>query len=284
MSLPAPITRLLVVDDDPLLREVLTQLLRSDGFNVTSSDSGDSAIMLLENGAGPFDAILTDLQMPGTGGLELAPRLREISSNAVLVGMSARPPALGEQASFDAFLVKPFSSSDLRFTLEQAWLNRANAGKAEGFSRQTSHGLHGAVDLGDTLPERESVLAKAQSQSSQELLVTLPVSPDKVLDQRIFDQLQAALGSGPLRELYEMTANDVHSRLSRMHASLALGDQEEIRREAHAIKGGCSMVGAIELSRLAAGIEGGSETDSAQLALMQEACRRLRHVVTIVSP
>jgi HPt (histidine-containing phosphotransfer) domain-containing protein len=64
-----------------------------------------------------------------------------------------------------------------------------------------------------------------------------------------------------------------------MHAALAAGDLDTVRREAHAIKGGCGMVGAGELYALAAATEGGTASGSMGMAEFAPACERLRRIL-----
>lgn len=285
MSSPAPIARLLVIDDDLVVCELLTHLLSNEGFNVSTRTSGEAALALLEEDPAGFDAVLTDLQMPGIGGVELASRLRAISPGAVLLGMSARAPLEDESAAaFDAFLSKPFSVSDFRSALDGASRRHgsgvpSSAAWASGAETRTI-----GAEPDTALPEREPSRSGAEPMSPGAEPTGQAPWPEAILTRRIYDQLRAAIGHAHLLQLYELTAYDVDSRLSRMRASLLAGDHEEVRREAHAIKGSCAMVGAGELSRLAAGIEAGSETGYEQVAELQEACLRLKQVVTIVPP
>jgi HPt (histidine-containing phosphotransfer) domain-containing protein len=76
--------------------------------------------------------------------------------------------------------------------------------------------------------------------------------------------------------LYRITLEDVKQRLERMRVAAESGDMEQYRAEAHAIKGGCGMVGAGELSSLAAAAEGGSEVGNIAFAEFDDACGRLQ--------
>lgn len=67
-------TRVLIVDDEPLLCEELQETLEFEGFEVTAVNSVDSA--LHEVGAAEFDVVVTDLKMPERGGLELVEELK----------------------------------------------------------------------------------------------------------------------------------------------------------------------------------------------------------------
>jgi HPt (histidine-containing phosphotransfer) domain-containing protein len=76
-----------------------------------------------------------------------------------------------------------------------------------------------------------------------------------------------------------MTLDDMRLRLDRMAAAAQRGDLADVRSEAHAIKGGCGMVGAFELQQLAAATEGGSALDTSALADFTAACQRLQRML-----
>jgi len=73
-----------------------------------------------------------------------------------------------------------------------------------------------------------------------------------VLDQGIYQKLQAAMSPSKLVQLYQLCLSDVKKRIDTMSDAAGAGDDATYRREAHAIKGGCGMVGALELQTIAA--------------------------------
>jgi CheY-like chemotaxis protein len=82
--------QILVVDDDALSREVLALLLYGAGYAVETADSGDAALLHLQTAQLLPQVVLTDLQMPGTTGNELALQLRGLCGPAtMLLSMSA---------------------------------------------------------------------------------------------------------------------------------------------------------------------------------------------------
>jgi CheY-like chemotaxis protein len=66
----SPVARVLVVDDDPMIRKVVRQMLGSRGYVTTEAADGADALKLLDNE--PFDLILTDVYMPVMDGLQFA--------------------------------------------------------------------------------------------------------------------------------------------------------------------------------------------------------------------
>jgi PAS domain S-box-containing protein len=79
--------RILVVEDDPLVREMARRSLAEAGYEVMQAADGQTALDLVSRGA-RVDAVLTDLAMPGIGGRELARRLRETRPSLPVVFMS----------------------------------------------------------------------------------------------------------------------------------------------------------------------------------------------------
>jgi len=79
---------ILVVDDEPNIRRMLGSLLRAEGYRVREAGSGEGA--LVEIRAAEPDAMLMDLYMPGGGGLETLPRVRDAAPSLPVVMMSGR--------------------------------------------------------------------------------------------------------------------------------------------------------------------------------------------------
>ncbi len=90
--------RVLVVDDDALSREVFALLLQDAGYVVETVDSGDAALLYLQTAPSLPQIILSDQQMPGTTGNELARQLRKLCGPATtLLAMSASAPEDGSE-------------------------------------------------------------------------------------------------------------------------------------------------------------------------------------------
>ncbi len=76
-----------------------------------------------------------------------------------------------------------------------------------------------------------------------------------VLDEAIYEKLTASMSADKLARLFGMCLDDVTKRIGMMCEAVSAGDDASYKREAHAIKGGCGMVGALELQRLATTME-----------------------------
>ena len=108
---PAGRGRLLLVDDDPLVRELVGEQLRCAGFSVTTCGEGRTAIERLDSGL-PFDLLLTDFAMPEMNGVSLAHEARKRRPNlpvVVLTGYTSEAADAAGDADF-ALLRKPIDS------------------------------------------------------------------------------------------------------------------------------------------------------------------------------
>ena len=103
--------RVLVVDDDPTIRDVLRAMLGFEGCEVEVAADGTAALNTARS-MHP-DVVLLDVMMPGMNGLEVCRLLKEINQPPKVVMVTARGSvedhALGLGAGADAYLTKPFS-------------------------------------------------------------------------------------------------------------------------------------------------------------------------------
>jgi CheY-like chemotaxis protein len=116
--------RVLVVDDDALIRDALRLLLEELGAGVTEAAGGAEAILHLQ--AGRFDLVLCDLRMPEVDGFAVIRWIRDDrrSQDVPVVAVTAVGPGAGpdriREAGFDAYLPKPFDLNDLVDALDSA--------------------------------------------------------------------------------------------------------------------------------------------------------------------
>jgi two-component system response regulator MprA len=107
--------RLLVVDDDPSVREALALVLDLHGFEVSIAEDGREAIRTLA--VAPPDAVILDVLMPGLDGLEVCRRIRATGDRTPVLMLTARSEVservAGLEAGADDYLAKPFAREEL---------------------------------------------------------------------------------------------------------------------------------------------------------------------------
>jgi len=107
-------SKVLVVDDEPTVREVVVGYLRRDGHDVAEAGDGNTALELLESD--PPDLIVLDMMLPGVNGLDILRRVRASSAIPVIM-LTARAEesdrVAGLELGADDYVVKPFSPREL---------------------------------------------------------------------------------------------------------------------------------------------------------------------------
>jgi DNA-binding NtrC family response regulator len=176
--------RILLIDDDASLREVVQFILTEAGHQVDACPSGEAGLELLDRDP---DLVVTDIRMPGIDGMEVLRRIRE--------GAGPTPPVIVltahgtvEQAvaamKLGAFtyLLKPFARDELRLTVEQALhtgqLERENARLRKMLRERSgpgglvfrSRGMKDLVEaLGQAAPSDATILLSGESGTGKEL-------------------------------------------------------------------------------------------------------------------
>lgn len=121
------VKRVLVVDDDPTVSEVVAGYLTRAGFDVDVADDGPSAVARAT--AQPPELVVLDLMLPGMDGLEVCRRIREAGPLPVIM-LTARGDEedriLGLEVGADDYVTKPFSPRELVLRVESV-LRRAGA-------------------------------------------------------------------------------------------------------------------------------------------------------------
>ena len=107
-------TKIMVVDDDPNIRELLRLYLEKEGFEVTCAERGDEAVKLFR--ASPPNLMLLDVMLPGMDGWQVCREVRKIS-NIPIIMLTAKDETfdkvLGLELGADDYIVKPFDMKEL---------------------------------------------------------------------------------------------------------------------------------------------------------------------------
>ena len=179
--------KILLVDDETAILDTLQILFRGEGYDVSVANSGKAAMQALETGAP--DIVLTDIRMPGAGGLEVLARAREVDEEMAVILMTAQASlqsavrAVNEGAYY--YLQKPFANDELlaicRRAAEARQLRMENRQLKREIRRHTrsrsdrpvgrSRQFVDALKLAETVaPTESTVLLSGESGTGKEVV------------------------------------------------------------------------------------------------------------------
>ena len=214
---------LLLIDDDMVSREVLATVLTMTGYTVHTAASGEASVELLDSGSCVPTVVLLDAQMPGLSGTRLIEQLRaRCEARIITVSASKAPDEV--LAAADGFLLKPFAADALKKLLEGQEAQSAPTAASPSSSILEESGLD-------------------------------PGAP--VVNPETLAQLREMMPETAVKQIYQAIVADLYKRLAALEAAIAKGDDAEIRRIGHSIKGGCGMAGALQAARIGALLQSG---------------------------
>jgi CheY-like chemotaxis protein len=106
--------KILIVDDDPTVRSVVSEMLSELGHDVSTADSGEKGLRIFFKNK--FDIVVSDYEMPGMNGVALSTRIKEWSPSTPVVlitGVGKESILSQETDSVDRILFKPFNLSEI---------------------------------------------------------------------------------------------------------------------------------------------------------------------------
>ena len=182
-------SKLLVVDDDPLLTDSLAFLLRQEGYDVAVAESAAAALDLARHA--PPDLVILDVGLPDLNGVEACRRLRGFWGGPLIMLTARRQETdkvIGLDAGADDYVTKPFAPSEL--------LARIRAGLRRAHRHGTGPAPRGELVVGDLRMDRDARTLVVRDQpvhlSAREfdLLQLLVERPGTVLPRRfLFDTI-----------------------------------------------------------------------------------------------
>ncbi len=198
-------SQILVVDDEPLIRDTLAEYLGQEGFAVTACADGEEALARAEGRR--FDAALCDVQLPGMDGIELLERLLKISPETFVLLITAYATAENAVEAFQRgahdYIMKPILLDDVlnkvrhllayrRLFQENQWLRRElNRAHDQDLVVGRSVAMRQVLEVvRKVAPTRSTVLISGESGTGKELVA-----------RAIHDQETAARGGGERRFL-----------------------------------------------------------------------------------
>jgi CheY-like chemotaxis protein len=131
---------ILVIDDEPEIRNSLSELLSLEGHEVTVAQDGEEGLSTFQTKE--FDMVLTDLGMPGMSGWQLAEKIKKLSPEtpvAIITGWGLQPDRERmKRSGVDLFISKPFRLNDIRKLVTQGMEYHSGP-----LARELSPGVYG---------------------------------------------------------------------------------------------------------------------------------------------
>lgn len=208
---PATLPPLLLIDDDTISREVMQMTLEMQGFHVETAEDGAEAILYLKQACASSGATAPKLIVP-----EL------VLMDTQMPGISG-PELIEALRKISKARIVAISGSDPGDTIRQA---------ADGF-------LLKPIEVQDLL-----TLLREEPAARVKTPIAVSVTPSGTLiDSAVLDKLKAMMPASAVREIYVAVAADLKTRIETLLSAMDANNAAEVARIAHAIKGGCAMVG-----------------------------------------
>ncbi len=141
MNEPRSIKSILVVDDTEIIRDLLADVLRNDGYQVEKAPNGIEAVSKVAQQH--YDLVFTDMHMPRQDGLTTARKVHELDKRTMVIVTDSYPDKLGratENPGVVGTICKPFDLAELRTVLQRAEAiaaERSTANRGETKSQAT---------------------------------------------------------------------------------------------------------------------------------------------------
>lgn len=122
---------ILVVDDEPVLRDLLTKILTREGFQVAAAGDGGEALEKM--GREGYNVIISDIEMPGPNGLELLTAIKRDYPDTAVIMMTAYGDSYAVKDCLllgaDEYITKPFKSFEIILVVKRAYWRLMSARK-----------------------------------------------------------------------------------------------------------------------------------------------------------
>lgn len=185
-------SKILIVDDNPEIREIIEILLTGEGFETVQAKDGMTALKILNQIE--FDLIILDIMMPGMNGYQTCLEIRK-SSNAPILFLSARTKdsdkTLGFSSGGDDYLAKPFSYNEL-VSRVKALIRRYQVYKGKEIKEeplQTIHYHHLTIDEPEERVLRNGTIVELTDTEYRMLLLLIKQKGQIFSAERLYESI-----------------------------------------------------------------------------------------------
>lgn len=212
---------ILVVDDEPQIRDILAAALRRDGYRVTSRANAKEALLDLQSGP-PVELLVTDLKMPEMSGLELIQAAKRatpgIGSVLITAYASTETAVSALRGGADDYLMKPFGLEDLRRVVERVLSERRT-------DARDTEALHRVRSENETLRRARRDAEDALLTAQQDLKLSRRDLERRVRDLEFVTELTDLLACEDVDHVLQtaarITARRFHAHVTRIEVATA---------------------------------------------------------------
>lgn len=232
-------TTVLVVDDEPRIREVLQFALEKEGYKVATAGDGGAALAKVAEGG--VDLMVLDVLMPELDGLQVCRRLRQTGSSLPVIFLSSRTEVvdriLGLELGGDDYVPKPFSPREVASRIKAVLRRRSLPGPRPASDAQSGDVLsHGALEIDLVRHEVRAGAAKVDLTPTEfEVLRALLESPGRLLSRgdlidKVYTAQEApqAEATAPKSEVTERTVDTYVRRIRAKFRPLGMDPIETV--------------------------------------------------------
>jgi CheY-like chemotaxis protein/HPt (histidine-containing phosphotransfer) domain-containing protein len=247
-------SRVLVADDDPVIRRWLTSILKSEGYDVVSVSDGREVFRVLQSDA-DFTGAVLDLSMPHINGPDLIrymrteKRLMRIPVMMITAESQINVLASGLAAGATFMLPKPFTRARLQQTLRMMLGPRPEVEKTTALPTGTRQDQI-TKDLPKELPVRKPVTTTSNGNAAVD--ADQPVNLQVLMDLENGDDDE---GADLITELIDLYLENAEFEVNAIKTAALKRDAGSIRKRVHSLKGSSSTIGAGRIAKLCAALE-----------------------------
>jgi signal transduction histidine kinase/CheY-like chemotaxis protein len=143
-EIPSGKESILIVDDDPDITELYKRILQRHGYMVKTATSGKTALKMIKEQSYGFDLVITDMDMPDIGGMELIKRINELNPEIPIMILTGFGKGINHDllnnSQVKSILIKPVLESELAFKIKEVLGLKHGKNNAEGSTKHSHPG------------------------------------------------------------------------------------------------------------------------------------------------